>query len=69
MRCWSHKISRNYAIEVAGLYPIRKFKDGITFFDLKFNMDLYEGDHNPKFELQFVLLNMDILEINIYNIH
>lgn len=46
---------------------IRSFKDGVSFFDFKINLDLFKGDHNPKFEILWVILNYKILEVNIYN--
>lgn len=44
--------------EIQVLAPTRKLKDGITFFNFKINLDLFPGDHNPKFELVVTVLNL-----------
>lgn len=38
--------------------PIRSFKDGITFFNLKINLDLYKDDHSPAFQIEFTIFNL-----------
>lgn len=48
----------NSIIEVQILAPIRRFRDGITFFDFKINLDIFEGDHNPKFKIELTILNI-----------
>ena len=45
----------------------RNFSDGITFIELKNDLDLYEGDHTPKLSLSFVILNHTILDFTAYN--
>lgn len=67
--CISISISKNYAIDLCGLYVIRKMQDGITFFDLNVNTDFYEADHNPKLNFSLIILNCTIFELTIYNKH
>ena len=33
------------------------------------NLDLFRGDHNPKFNISFDLFNMRILEFIVYNVN
>ena len=44
------KISKNFALDYLLLHQVRSFKDGITFFELKKNLDLYKSDHKPSFD-------------------
>ena len=67
--CISFSISKNYAIDLCGLYVIRKMQDGVTFFDLNVNTDFYEADHNPKLNFSLIVLNCTIFELTIYNKH
>lgn len=46
---------------------IRSFKDGISFFEFNINLDLFKGDHNPKFEILVIILNFKLIEFNFYN--
>jgi len=63
------KLSKNYAIDWNFFWPIRQFKEGITFFNFDINLDLYKGDHNPKFDITLLILNYIIFEIEIYNVN
>ena len=36
---------------------IRKFSDGITFFNFKINLNRYKDEHSPAFEIEFTFLN------------
>jgi hypothetical protein len=36
---------------------IRNFSDGITFFNLKTNLDLYKDDHSPSFQIELTIFN------------
>ena len=62
-------ININYAIELTMFRFIRKFSDGITFFEAKINLDLYDWDHNPKIEINLLILNTTMIELLIYNRH
>jgi hypothetical protein len=65
---FSKSLSKNKAIDVYGLYLIRDFKDGITFLNLVINLDLFKGDHNPKFKIQIIFMNINVIEIDIYDV-
>lgn len=69
MLVYSRKLGRNYALELAGLYMIRSFLDGITFWETEVNADFYEGDHKPCFSIRWVFFNFIIFEFQVYNIH
>ena len=65
----SSKISKNFALEINGLYKIRNFKDGVDFFELYAKLDLFKEDHKPSFQFWFEIFNFLILDIHIYNIN
>jgi hypothetical protein len=56
------------AMDIAGLYKVRNFRDGITAFKLSFNSHFYLADHHPKVELTLTILNHIVVTIEIYNI-
>jgi hypothetical protein len=37
---------------------IRDFKDGITFYNFKVNLDLYKDSHSPAFQIELTILNI-----------
>lgn len=37
---------------------IRDWKDGITFFELKINLDRYVSEHSPSFQIEITVLNL-----------
>ena len=61
------KINKKYAWEIALFYKLRQFKDGIDFFEFNIGLDLFEGDHNPKFRLLLIIFNFTIIDIEVYN--
>ena len=63
------KFNKNYAIDIHFLCKQRLFKDGISFFELVSNLDLYKGDHNPKFYIYLILFNFVIFDMEIYNVN
>lgn len=65
----SHKLSTNYAWELTLLNPIRSLKDGITFWNFVMDVSWYKADHNPKFTLFWEILNIVIVEFDIYNVN
>jgi hypothetical protein len=69
MMGFSFKINKKYAFEISGLHKIRDLQDGVTFTGLGINLDLYKGDHNPKFSMELIILNFKVVEIGIYNIN
>ena len=59
--------------EVILLYKLRDQKDGITFFELVVNMDLFDNadsvsQHNPKLTFRLIVLNYTIFEMVIYSV-
>lgn len=60
-------ISKNYALDFGLFYKVRNFKDGLTFFELIFNLDLYRADHNPQIRCALVIFNFTIFDITFYN--
>lgn len=63
------KINKDYGWEISGLHKLRNLNDGISFIELLISWDRYLGDHTPRFEIMFMLLNYKILEFNIYYLH
>jgi hypothetical protein len=37
---------------------IREFKDGITFFEFKINLDRFKSEHTPSFQIELTILNI-----------
>jgi hypothetical protein len=62
-------INENYAWEVSALYQYRDFSDGVSFFDFNCSWDRFEGDHTPTFNLKLSILNITLIEANIYYLH
>ena len=62
------KIGKNYAWELNTFYKYRDFSDGIDFFIVEITFDKYPNDHNPKFEIAIKILNLMIVDFDIYNI-
>jgi len=62
-----HKRFGKKAIELFGFHKVRKYTDGVTFFHCEINLDLFKGDHNPKFTIQLILMNFTIFEFNWYD--
>lgn len=63
------KVLDNYYLDVCFLYKFRSYKDGITFFNLDIDLDLYKGDHNPKFKASLAILNYYLFDFVFYNIN
>ena len=66
---FSLKLGNNFALDLTGPRLIRRFSDGVTFFDFMLSLDLFVGDHKPSFDFSLTLLNLMLFELNIYNIH
>ena len=60
-------ITANKAWELVFFHWYRSFKDGITFVNIDINYDRFEGDHNPRAEFALRVLNLTIIEFNIYD--
>jgi len=69
MTGFSLKLSRNYALDVYGFYVVRALSDGVAFLELTVNFDFFKADHNPKFKVVVILLNLMILDLCIYNVN
>jgi hypothetical protein len=44
--------------EIQLFAPIRSWKDGITFFSFKVNLDRYKSEHTPSFQIELTFLNL-----------
>jgi hypothetical protein len=66
---FSLNLGKNFAFDLTGPRLIRRFKDGVTFFDFLVSLDLYASDHKPSFDISLIFLNLMFFEINIYNVH
>lgn len=60
-------ITKNYALDFGLFYKVRNFKDGLTFFDIDLNLDLYKADHTPQLKFLFIFCNFIIFDITFYN--
>ena len=70
MLYWNGKVTKNYNWELDFFRFIRRFRDGITFFEFEINWDRYKDDHSPKFGVSLHVMNFTIFEFNIYaNLH
>ena len=67
MITFSIKINKKYALDILLFHFLRSFKDGLSLLNVDVGADWYKGDHNPKVILRVVLINVTIIEINIYN--
>lgn len=63
------KLFKNYAFDYCFFYKIRNFSDGISFINADINLDLYENDHNPSFNMFLCIFNMTIFDLSIYNVN
>lgn len=52
------KLPKRLNWEVQLFAPIREFKDGLTFFEMKINWDRYEDDHSPAFQIELTIFNL-----------
>lgn len=49
---------KNIFWEIQLFAMVRDLRDGITFFNLKINLDLFKSDHSPSFQIEFTFLNI-----------
>lgn len=63
------KLSKNFAWEANFFYRIRNFKDGLSAFELSLTADWFKNDHNPQCGLCLIILNVMIVEFNIFNVN
>lgn len=52
-------ISKKKGIHWEGQFfaMVRDFRDGITFFKFRVNLDLYESEHTPAFQFEITIFN------------
>ena len=62
-------LTKNYTLDWNFFWKVRDFEDGVKFFNFDINLDLYEDDHKPSFNICLEILNYTIFEIEIYNIN
>ena len=63
------KLNSNYGLDWNFFYKVREFSDGIDWIRFNINYDKFLSDHKPSFELYFGILNITIVEINVYYLH
>jgi len=63
------KLSKNYAIELSLFNIVRDFSDGISFFEFEINLDLFEDDHKPSFDIYLMIFNCMIFQFWVYNVN
>ena len=44
--------------EIQLFAPIRRFRDGISFFKFHINWDRYKSEHTPAFQIELTILNL-----------
>ena len=52
------QIWKNWNYEVQLFSVVRDFHDGITFFDLKVNLDRFKSEHTPAFQFEITIFNI-----------
>jgi hypothetical protein len=65
---YGFNVTEQYALDFGLFYKVRNFKDGLTFFEFIFNLDLYRADHNPQVRCALVIFNFTIFDITLYNV-
>ncbi len=63
----SLKLGHKYIASLTLWNKFRAFSDGITFFKIECDLDLYEGHHKPSFVLGLTVLNVELVCFEIYN--
>jgi hypothetical protein len=61
-----NKVNKSYNWELVLFNKVRKFDDGITFFNINIDWDRYLEDHSPSFLFELTILNINIIEFNIF---
>lgn len=58
--------------ELVLFHKLREWRDGITFFEFKINLDKYDPleyikfKYNPRLDIHLVILNYTIFEFEVY---
>jgi hypothetical protein len=66
---FNNKINKNYGWELVLFNINRNLSYGLTFFNININWDRFLEDHSPRFIFELTLLNIEIIEFNIYYLH
>ena len=56
--CLYGNLFKGYSWELQLLSLIRKYKAGLTLFEVKIEFDFYKSEHKPSFLLQLNILNV-----------
>jgi len=67
MITFSCKMGKGYALDIVMFHLLRSFRDGVSLLNMNIGVDWYRGDHNPKVIFHLIILNVTIIEINLYN--
>lgn len=65
----SFKLSKNYALDLTLFNKIGSYKDWMGFFQMECSSHYYKADHNPCFNMHFMILSVNIFELDIYNVN
>ncbi len=68
-RSWSCRLTRNYGFEVEGFTVRQALRDGVTFFEFRVEWDRLLMDHKPPFRIVLTVLNLAIIEAQVYYLH
>lgn len=66
------KLPFNYGWELIVLHKLREWRDGISFFEFRINLDRYDPleyvkfMYQPRLDIHFVVLNYTIFEFEVY---
>ena len=61
-------LGKNYAWEVEMLKIASRYRDGLIPLKVDINFEWFRGDHRPGFLFEVIVMNVVIIEFNIYNI-
>jgi len=66
------KLPFNLNWELVVFHKLREWRDGVSFFELKINLDRYDPleyikfKYHPRLDIHFVALNYTIFEFEVY---
>ena len=63
------QLTKNYGFEWEMLRVLRPWRDGIDFLTLECGWDRFEDDHKPSAGFRLVVLNLTLLELNVYYLY
>lgn len=71
---WGSIPFTNIKWEILFFYKLRQFKDGVSFFEFKINLDLYDPleyvkfYYKPSFNIHLVVFNYTVFDLSIYKV-